>query len=119
MKHFSDYIKSIRAGGHSAFSTGKALADLNISKNALRCGMHKLMKKGEIISPAKHLYIIIPPEYQSLGCLPASELIPILMQHWNLPYYVCLLSAADYHGASHQKPQIKPILKNGPLKLVI
>ena len=28
-----------------------------------------------------------------------------LMQVWGEPYYVCLLSAAERHGAAHQRPQ--------------
>ncbi|CAN5361728.1 type IV toxin-antitoxin system AbiEi family antitoxin [soil metagenome] len=119
MKHFADYIKSIRASGHYAFTTEKALADLGITPNALRCGMYKLSKKHDIVSPAKNLYVIVPPEYQSLGCLPADELIPILLKHWNLPYYVGLLSAAYYYGASHQKPQTFQVITNKQIKPLI
>lgn len=46
--------------------------------------MYKLKKKGDIISPAKHLYVIVPPEQQSIGCIPAAELVPLLMKHWSL-----------------------------------
>ena len=99
MTMFRDYIKSVRARGYYAFTTAQALAELGVSPNALRCGMYKLKKKGDIISPAKHLYVIVPPEYQVIGCLPAEELVPLLMKHWGLSYYVCLLSAAYYHGA--------------------
>ncbi len=31
--------------------------------------------------------------------------IPDLMKYLNLPYYVGFLSAAQYYGAAHQKPQ--------------
>lgn len=116
---FQNYIKSIRSSGHYAFTTEKALADLRISKNALNCGTYKLKKKGDIVSPAKNLYVIVPPEYQPMGCLPAEELIPILMKHWDLPYYVCILSAAQQHGASHQKPQIFQVMTNKQIKPII
>ena len=116
MMHFNDYIKSIRSSGHLSFVTDEAIEKLKISNNAFNCGMYKLKKKGEIVSPAKNLYIIVPPEYQSLACLPAEELIPILMKHWDLEYYVCLLSAALYHGASHQKPQVFQVMTSKQLK---
>lgn len=119
MINFKDYIKSIRASGRLAFTTDEALSDLGISQNALRCGMYKLRKKGDIISPAKGLYVILPPEHQALGCLPAEELIPILMKHWEFEYYVCLLSAALYHGASHQKPQIFQVMTEKQLKPLV
>lgn len=116
MKHFREYIKSIRAKGKIYFTSEEALNELHITRNALRCGMYKLKKKGDIISPAKNLYIIIPPEHQKIGSIPADELIPILMKHWKLPYYVCLLSAALYHGSSHQKPQAFQVMAEKQLK---
>lgn len=32
------------------------------------------------------------------------------MVHWKVPYYVGLLSAADYYGAAHYKPQILQVI---------
>jgi predicted transcriptional regulator of viral defense system len=119
MATFQDYIKSVRSAGFSAFTLDKAITDLHISRNAVICGMYKLKKKGEVVSPAKNLYVIVPPEYQSIGSLPAEELIPILMQHWGLPYYVCLLSSALYFGASHQKPQIFQVMVSKQLKPIV
>lgn len=119
MKRFQDYIKYLRASGYNYFTSEKALGDLHISRNALNCGMYKLRKKGDVISPAKNLYIIVPPEFQSVGSIPPEELIPILMKHWNLPYYISLLSAAMYHGASHQKPQAFQVVTNKQLKSLI
>lgn len=48
--------------------------------------------------------MIVPPEYRSLGCLPADQFVPQLMQHLGLGYYVGLLTAASLHGAGHQSP---------------
>lgn len=110
MRTFERYIKEIRKQGKSYFTTDQALSDLKISKNALYLGIHKLKKKGDIVSAAKDLYVIVPPEHQPMGCIPAEELIPILMRHWNVDYYACLLTAALYHGASHQKPQVFQVM---------
>jgi predicted transcriptional regulator of viral defense system len=41
-----------------------------------------------------------------LGCLPPDQFIPDLMESLKLRYYVSLLSAAQYHGAAHQRPQV-------------
>jgi predicted transcriptional regulator of viral defense system len=57
------------------------------------------------VSPARGFYLIVPPEYQAFGCLPAEMFISDLMHYWGLPYYVGFLSAAQYYGAAHQKPQ--------------
>lgn len=116
MIYFRDYLKSVRARGRLYFTSQEALAELHISSDALRSGIYKLRKKGEVASPAKGLYIIVPPEYQNIGCLPPEELTPILMKYWKLDYYVSLLTAALYHGASHQKPQVFQIIASKQLK---
>lgn len=114
--NLSEYIKSVRAKGQFVLSVDNATADLSISKNALYCAAYKLKKKKDLISIAKDLYLIVPPEYQSIGSLPAEELVPLLMAHWDVPYYVCGLSAAYYHGASHQKPQTYQVMSNTQIK---
>lgn len=47
----------------------------------------------------------MPPEYRRLGCLPAEQFVPQLMEHLSEIYYVALLSAAEIHGAAHHRPQ--------------
>jgi hypothetical protein len=56
--------------------------------------LHRLKKNHLIFSPAKGFYLIVPPEYQAYGCLPADMFIPDLMRHWNLPYYVFVKRAS-------------------------
>lgn len=112
MSTLESYIKDLRAHGRLYFTTQKALADLGISHAALNSRIYRLKKMGELVSPAKNLFVIVAPEYRSLGCLPAAELIPILMKYWQQEYYAGLLTAALYHGASHQKPQIFQVVVN-------
>jgi hypothetical protein len=50
--------------------------------------------------------LIVPPKYRILKCLPAEHFIDDLMKHLREPYYVGLLSAAEYHGATHRRPQV-------------
>ncbi|MDP3445219.1 MAG: type IV toxin-antitoxin system AbiEi family antitoxin domain-containing protein, partial [Ignavibacteria bacterium] len=81
------YIKDLRAHGRGYFTAQKALSDLGISHTTLNSRIYRLKRKGELISPAKNLFVAIPPEYRSLGCLPPAELIPILMKYWKQEYY--------------------------------
>jgi predicted transcriptional regulator of viral defense system len=37
--------------------------------------------------------------------LPADQFVPALMQRLNLAYYEGLLTAAQFHGAAHHRPQ--------------
>ena len=78
---------------------------LGVSPAAARLALSRLANKGLIASPARGFYVIVPPEYRRLGCLPAEQFVPALMAHLDRRYYAALLSAAQYHGAAHHRPQ--------------
>jgi len=99
------YISGLAASGRYHFASREAQAALGVSAAAAKLALNRLAKQKLIASPARGFYVILPPEYQSLGCLPADQFIPALMKRLNLPYYTGLLSAAQYHGAAHQRPQ--------------
>ena len=110
--NFSNYVKSIRQNGQRSFTLKQVISDLGLSKNAALVAIHRLKSHGDLITPAKGLYVIVPPEYQLQGSIPAQDLVPILMNHLKADYYVSLLSGAQYHGASHQKPGRFQIISN-------
>jgi len=99
------YIESLAATGRYHFDSSDAQAALGVSTAAAKVALNRLAKQGAIASPARGFYVVVPPEYRSLGCLPADQFIPALMKTLNLPYYAGLLTAAQYHGAAHQRPQ--------------
>jgi predicted transcriptional regulator of viral defense system len=92
--------------GRYHFSTEEAAHDLGVSLIAARSALRRLKKKGLVASPYRGFHVIVPPEYQSLGCLPADQFVPQLMGRLDTPYYAALLTAARYHGAAHQQPQL-------------
>jgi len=47
----------------------------------------------------------IPPEFRTWGVIPALDFIDPLMRVLAANYYSALLSAAEIHGAAHQRPQ--------------
>lgn len=75
------------------------------SEAALKLNINRLIKKGSICSVYRGYYLLIPPEYSSWGILPAVYFIDGLMKYLGREYYVSLLSAAEQHGAAHQRPQ--------------
>lgn len=104
-KHARDYISSLAANGHYQFSSKDAQSALGVTADAAKLALNRLAKQGMVASPARGFYVIVPPEYRSLGCLPADQFIPALMNRLGLSYYAGLLSAAQYHGAAHHRPQ--------------
>ncbi len=99
------YIVDLAARGRHHFTTEEAAAALGRSIPAVRAALRRLEARGEIAHPYRGFHVIVPPEYRRLGCLPADQFVPQLMEHLGEPYYVALLSAAELHGAAHQRPQ--------------
>ena len=104
----SEFLKYLRANGRYTFTTNQADNAFGTARPATLNILKWL--KPDICSPAKGFYIIVPPEYQTFGCLPAEMFIHELMDYFGDPYYVGFLSAAQYYGAAHQKPQYYQIL---------
>ena len=100
-----DVVADLAARGRHHFTSAGLRSALGVSAAATRQALSRLAAKGEVASPARGFYVIVPPEYRRLGCLPADQFIPALMEHRKVPYYVALLSAAQYHGAAHHRPQ--------------
>ena len=87
-----DYIDRLAAAERYHVTSADARQALDVSPEATRLGL--------IASPARGFDVIVPPEYRSLGCLPAEQFIPALMAQKDRPFYAGLLSAAHYYGAA-------------------
>ena len=98
-------IDDLAATGRYHFTAAEMRSALGVSSAASKLALGRLIRKRQVASPARGFYVIVPPEYRSLGCLPADQFIPALMEHRGLRYYAALLSAAQYHGAAHHRPQ--------------
>lgn len=113
---FYKYLEKLRSIGQLSFTLEQAQRDLKTSKTNIWAAIYRMKKQGKLFSPVQGFYIIIPPEYHLLGCLPADELIPLLMTHLGQKYYACLLTAAKYHGAAHQKPAVFQVFVDKRMK---
>lgn len=100
------FIEQLTSSGRYHFTSHEARMALEISAEATKLALNRLRRQDLIASPARGFYVIVPPEYRSLGCLPADQFIPALIEQkkdWH--YYAGLLSAAQYYGAAHHRPQ--------------
>ena len=97
-----EYISHLGTIGRHHFTSAEARAALGVSA------------KAAIASPARGFHVVVPPEHRKLGCLPAEHFIPALMNREELPYYAGLLSAAQFHGAGHHRPQEFQVMLGRP-----
>ncbi len=115
----SDEISQFAAEGISTFSFIDLEQRISSSPAALKSALRRLMKKGAIAMLHQGFYVIVPPEYRSMGCRPAEQFIPELMDYLGEYYYVGLLSAAEYHGAAHHRPQVFQVMVAKPRRPII
>lgn len=114
--NLQSYIKDIRKDGKRCFTTLDITGQFHVSNAHARVALHRLLKTGDLISPARGLYVIVPPEHQPHGSIPPQELIPLIMQYLGANYYVALLSAGLFHGATHQKPARFQVISDKRIK---
>ncbi len=99
------YIDGLQEKGLFCFSGAEAASALGSGVDATRAALRRLRHKGALAMPFRGYYVIVPPEYRQMGCLPANQFIPALMEHLKEPYYTGILSAGEFYGAAHQRPQ--------------
>lgn len=105
-----EYIRDLAASGTYHFTTADAIKAIGGNPPAVRAQLRRLKQQEMIAEPVRSFHVIVPPEHSRLGCLPAEHFIDQLMHVWEEPYYVCLLSAAERHGAAHQRPQATQVM---------
>jgi predicted transcriptional regulator of viral defense system len=99
-------LDDLLAHGRHAITTAEAAASLGVPEPHVRVRFHRLARRGKVFSPARGLWVAVPPSFRSWGTLPGLQFIDALMNHLGREYYVGWLSAAELHGAAHQRPQV-------------
>ena len=97
------YDKPLR-GNYTFTHDEVAQAFPEMSAGSIARALTREVSKGRIMSPLRGFYVIVPDEYVLRGAVPQSFYLDDMMRHLGRKYYVALLSAASYHGASHQVP---------------
>lgn len=101
-----EWVNLLLSKGKYLFTLQKFRADFpRHSETANKFALKRLVDKQLIISIHKGYYLILPPQYRPKGILPPSLFLDAFMKELERPYYIALLNAAAYHGASHQQPQ--------------
>lgn len=105
MPSAADFLDHLARTGRYHFTTDEAARETGRSLSATRAALQRLANRGLIAQPCRGFHVIVPPDYRELACLPAAQFVPQLFAHLGEPYYAALLTAAELHGAAHQRPQ--------------
>ena len=100
------WTENLVSKGRNGFSIAEVRNNFSDQTDtAIKFALLRLSAKNKIISIFKGYYLIITPQYASRGILPPSTYLDAFMGFLERPYYLGLLNAAGYYGASHQQPQ--------------
>lgn len=113
------WVDGLAPQGRISFTTDEAREAHGGSSKAVQAVLRRLRAKKEIATPLRGFHVVLPPEYRRMGCLPALWFIDDLSAFLELPYYVALLSAAELHGAAHQRPQTFQVMLPRPQRPVV
>ncbi|MEO5841604.1 MAG: type IV toxin-antitoxin system AbiEi family antitoxin [Acidimicrobiales bacterium] len=110
---FEGLWDQLLALGQGAITSAQIRAQTGVSADAVRAATANAIGKGLLFSPAKGLYVPVPPRYRSWRVVPADHFIDAMMRHLGHGYYVGFLSAAAHWGAAHQAVQEYQVVVDG------
>jgi predicted transcriptional regulator of viral defense system len=102
-KELSDWALS---HGITSLSTEEVMHLCGLPANQVSQRMASVRKSGKVFSPARGLWVPIPPEYRTWGAPDPMSYIDDMMAHLGADYLVGWLTAAERHGASHHAAQV-------------
>jgi len=115
MKTIKNWVEKMQSSGKSCFSFSELLEFFPLhSPDSLKRSLTRLVSKNKICSVWKGFYVIIPIEFQSKGIVPAIYYIDQLMKYLKRDYYISLLNAAEFYGATHQRTMEFNIITTPP-----
>ncbi len=112
----AQYVDSLEERGRLVFLRSIAIEELKLSKNAFKLAARRLIAKKRIVGTKGGFFVAVPLQYRSIGSPPPSWFIHDLMEFHHKPYYVGILSAAEMHGAAHQRPQVFQVITDSPTR---
>jgi len=104
------FVDKLQSNGRYTFTRAEFEATGERSNISVQAALRRLKKRGRVVNPRRGFYVVVPVEYRSAGCPPATWFIDDLMSFFGQPYYTGLLSSAAIHGAAHQQPMTFQVL---------
>lgn len=110
MPLLDDYLERQLARGKAYFTREDALRALRLAPESLTAALSRLIRNGRIANPRHGFYLILRPEDRPAGAPDPARWIDPLMKYQAIDYRVSLLSAAAFHGASHQAAMVFQVI---------
>lgn len=109
------WVEALPSQGRYTFTREEVARALGIGRIDFNRMAGRLAARHKVARVHGSFYVVVPLEHMAVGMIPADWFIADLMRYLNQPFYVGGLTAAEYHGAAHQRSQwfqvvtIKPV----------
>ena len=101
MIRLEKWLDELLLAGRLSFLKREALESMGLASANFNAAAAKLLARGVLAKPRSGFFVIVRPEDRVAGPDPVLW-IDALMAFLNLDYRASLLSAAAFHGSSHQ-----------------
>lgn len=110
------WVEALPSKGRYSFTGREVFNAVGVSRPAFNRVMARLSSENRVARIHRDFYVVVPLEHAAVGIIPPDWFIVDLMRYLGQPFYVALLSAAGYHGASHQRPQGYQVITDKPVR---
>jgi predicted transcriptional regulator of viral defense system len=104
MKTGEAFVKDLLKRGRYCFTLRDAGEKLGKQGPVLNLALQRLKKAGWIAPVSRGFYVAMDVQHQAAGMLDPVWFVDDWAKHMHMGYYVGGLSAAELHGAAHQRP---------------
>lgn len=66
----AEYVTELQSKGRIVFDAEEAVETLGTNRGAFLDAAQRLQKRGQLISPRKGFYVVVPPQFASWGAPP-------------------------------------------------
>lgn len=111
-----EYVRNSLASGRYTFTRSDAAISLNRQGDTLNKILLRLKRAGWILPIGSDFFSIVDPQNRRFGHIPPEWFVEPWAQFKGVEYYVGGLSAAELHGAAHQRPQAFHVVVNRSMR---
>jgi predicted transcriptional regulator of viral defense system len=117
----ASFLEELQRQGLFTFTEADLRSRSLQSRRAILAALWRSERAGRIVRPIpkKDFFVIVPPEYHSMGAPPSTWYLDALFKHLGLPYYVGLITAAQWHGATHFPSQETQVVTTRQLRPIV
>jgi predicted transcriptional regulator of viral defense system len=105
-----EYVRGLLRKGRSSFTRPDAAVEMDRQGASLSNILTRLEKTGWIMPVSRGFYAVIDSGSQAFGFAPPQVFLDDWARHRGFLYYVAGVSAAEIHGAAHQRSQVYQVV---------